>query len=208
MSEKSQKNIKNTCKTNIYKFRANSKKAQQVNPSPLKSAQVPWTYFLLIVRHITTKEIMYDLSLFKQIQKEVPVEQQIVSSTQPAVNVKANSMISLVSPVTIQQLIQVQLIASGQDNIPIRLILPQSSIAPQNSQLAQLLQTVVTQPAVGAQPGNQPLLQAVVDANVAPNHIVEWRFFVRGDGDCKFLIQDIMAFHLRQWWIYWAASGD
>ena len=32
-------------KTNIYKFRANSKKAQQVNPSPFKSAQVPWTYF-------------------------------------------------------------------------------------------------------------------------------------------------------------------
>ena len=46
MSEKSTKNIKNTCKTNIYKFRANSKKAQQVNPSPFKSAQVPWTYFL------------------------------------------------------------------------------------------------------------------------------------------------------------------
>ena len=45
MSEKSPKNIKNTCKTNIYKFRANSKKAQQVNPSPFKSAQVPWTYF-------------------------------------------------------------------------------------------------------------------------------------------------------------------
>ena len=45
MSEKSAKNIKNTCKTNIYKFRANSKKAQQVNPSPFKSAQVPWTYF-------------------------------------------------------------------------------------------------------------------------------------------------------------------
>ena len=47
MSEKSQKNIKNTCKTNIYKFRANSKKAQQVNPSPFKSAQVPWTYFFV-----------------------------------------------------------------------------------------------------------------------------------------------------------------
>ena len=47
MSEKSPKNIKNTCKTNIYKFRANSKKTQQVNPSPFKSAQVPWTYFLL-----------------------------------------------------------------------------------------------------------------------------------------------------------------
>ena len=45
MSEKSPKNIKNTCKTNIYKFRANSKKAQQVNPSPFKSAQVPWTFF-------------------------------------------------------------------------------------------------------------------------------------------------------------------
>ena len=45
MSEKSPKNIKNTCKTIIYKFRANSKKAQQVNPSPFKSAQVPWTYF-------------------------------------------------------------------------------------------------------------------------------------------------------------------
>ena len=45
MSEKSPKNIKNTCKTNIYKFRANSKKAQQVNSSPFKSAQVPWTYF-------------------------------------------------------------------------------------------------------------------------------------------------------------------
>ena len=45
MSEKSPKNIKNTCKSNIYKFRANSKKAQQVNPSPFKSAQVPWTYF-------------------------------------------------------------------------------------------------------------------------------------------------------------------
>ena len=45
MSEKSPKNIKNTCKTNIYKFRANSKKAQQVNPSPFKSARVPWTYF-------------------------------------------------------------------------------------------------------------------------------------------------------------------
>ena len=48
MSEKSPKNIKNTCKTNIYKFRANSKKTQQVNPSPFKSAQVPWTYFLLL----------------------------------------------------------------------------------------------------------------------------------------------------------------
>ena len=48
MSEKSRKNIKNTCKTNIYKFRANSKKTQQVNPSPFKSAQVPWTYFLFI----------------------------------------------------------------------------------------------------------------------------------------------------------------
>ena len=47
MSEKSPKDIKNTCKTNIYKFRANSKKAQQVNPSPFKSAQVPWTYFYL-----------------------------------------------------------------------------------------------------------------------------------------------------------------
>ena len=47
MSEKSPKNIKNTCKTNIYKFRANSKKAQQVNPSPFKSAQVPWTYFFV-----------------------------------------------------------------------------------------------------------------------------------------------------------------
>ena len=46
MSEKSSKNIKNTCKTNIYK--ANSKKAQQVNPSPFKSAQVPWTYFFLV----------------------------------------------------------------------------------------------------------------------------------------------------------------
>ena len=46
MSEKSPKNIKNTCKTNIYKFWANSKKAQQVNPSLFKSAQVPWTYFL------------------------------------------------------------------------------------------------------------------------------------------------------------------
>ena len=45
MSEKSPKDIKNTCKTNIYKFRANSKKAQQVNPSPFKSAQVPWTFF-------------------------------------------------------------------------------------------------------------------------------------------------------------------
>ena len=101
------------------------------------------------------------------------MQQQIVSSTQPAVNVKGNSMISLVSPVTIQQLIQAQLIASGQDNIPIRLVLPQSTIAQQNSQLAQLLQTVVTQPAVGAQPGHQPILQAVVDANVAPNHIVE-----------------------------------
>ena len=100
------------------------------------------------------------------------MQQQIVSSTQPAVNVKANSMISLVSPVTtIQQLIQAQLIASGQDNIPIRLVLPQSTIAQQNSQLAQLLQTVVTQPAVRAQPGNQPILQAV--ANVTPNHIVE-----------------------------------
>ena len=44
MSEKSSKNIKNTCKTNIYKFRANSKKAQQVNPSSFKSAQDPWTY--------------------------------------------------------------------------------------------------------------------------------------------------------------------
>ena len=48
MGEKSPKNIKNTCKTNIYKFRANSKKAQQVNPSPFKSAQVPWTYFSVI----------------------------------------------------------------------------------------------------------------------------------------------------------------
>ena len=48
MSEKSPKNIKNTCKTNIYKFRANSKKAQQVNPSPFKSAQVPWTYFFQV----------------------------------------------------------------------------------------------------------------------------------------------------------------
>ena len=48
MSEKSPKNIKNTCKTNIYKFRANSKKAQQVNPSPFKSAQVPWTYFFIL----------------------------------------------------------------------------------------------------------------------------------------------------------------
>ena len=45
MGEKSPKNIKNTCKTNIYKFRANSKKAQQVNSSPFKSAQVPGTYF-------------------------------------------------------------------------------------------------------------------------------------------------------------------
>ena len=52
MSEKSPKNIKNTCKTNIYKFRANSKKTQQVNPSPFKSAQVPWTYFFfdLLIR--------------------------------------------------------------------------------------------------------------------------------------------------------------
>ena len=49
MSEKSPKDIKNTCKTNIYKFRANSKKAQQVNPSPFKSAQVPWTYFSTFV---------------------------------------------------------------------------------------------------------------------------------------------------------------
>ena len=50
MSEKSPKNIKNTSKTNIYKFRANSKKAQQVNPSPFKSAQVPWTYFFFHFR--------------------------------------------------------------------------------------------------------------------------------------------------------------
>ena len=51
MGEKSPKNIKNTCKTNIYKFRANSKKAQQVNPSPFKSAQVPWTYFFVLHRN-------------------------------------------------------------------------------------------------------------------------------------------------------------
>ena len=56
MSEKSPKNIKNTCKTIIYKFRANSKKAQQVNPSPFKSAQVPWTYFLDI--HIKSVETL------------------------------------------------------------------------------------------------------------------------------------------------------
>ena len=96
------------------------------------------------------------------------MQQQIVSSTQPAVPTKANSMISFVSPATIQQLLQAQLIASGQDNIPIRLVLPQSTIAQQNSQLASLLQ-----PAVGAQPGNQMILQAVVDANVAPNQIVK-----------------------------------
>ena len=63
MSEKSPKNIKNTCKTNIYKFRANSKKAQQVNPSPFKSAQVPWTYFLnfgfIFSPNVKTSSLMY-----------------------------------------------------------------------------------------------------------------------------------------------------
>ena len=38
--------ISKTPAKRIYKFRANSKKTQQVNPSPFKSAQVPWTYFL------------------------------------------------------------------------------------------------------------------------------------------------------------------
>ena len=57
MSEKSPKNIKNTCKTNIYKFRANSKKAQQVNPSPFKSAQVPWTYFDIVVVILHARQI-------------------------------------------------------------------------------------------------------------------------------------------------------
>ena len=60
MSEKSPKNIKNTCKTNIYKFRANSKKAQQVNPSPFKSAQVPWTYFFRVSIPIYNQEFLCD----------------------------------------------------------------------------------------------------------------------------------------------------
>ena len=66
MSEKSPKNIKNTCKTNIYKFRANSKKAHQVNPSPFKSAQVPWTYFLMDMNTICIffKEDFVNISTF------------------------------------------------------------------------------------------------------------------------------------------------
>ena len=63
MSEKSPKNIKNTCKTNIYKFRANSKKAQQVNPSPFKSAQVPWTYFFNLLEIIILRCIVQNSDL-------------------------------------------------------------------------------------------------------------------------------------------------
>ena len=37
----------NLLMTLIDLVRANSKKAQQVNPSPFKSAQVPWTYFFI-----------------------------------------------------------------------------------------------------------------------------------------------------------------
>ena len=104
------------------------------------------------------------------IQKEqVPVQQHIVSSTQPTVNAKANSLISLLPAGTIQQLIQAKLNAAGEGNIPIRFVLPQSTVMQQNSQLAQLLQAVATQQT--AVP--QTTFQTTVDPNVATSHTVQ-----------------------------------
>lgn len=73
------------------------------------------------------------------------------------------------------QLLQAQLNARGEGNIPIRLVLPQSTVVQQNTaqqstQLAELLKTAVTQQGTVVQPAPQ---QIVIDPNVIRNQIIQ-----------------------------------